>query len=171
MHSKRCSILILGFCFVLFVCFGLVWFCFRFCHKPMHPSSMDDMNQVVQVKQTLGELCPSKIQLACNAESNSSASAQWLWLEKYLVYTQFIQVHLEEEIEKASLTLNYQGKILQINSSIKPNRMNIQLAEYGEKCQPYIYILYKSNKQMRQNRWGIWKKKDLFIFVESYCLG
>lgn len=112
---------------------------------------MDDMNQVAQVKQTLGGLCPSKIQLAYSAESNSSASAQWLWLEKYVIYTQFIQVHLEEETEKASHTLNYQGKILQINSSIKPNRMNIQLAEYGEKRQPYIYILYKSSKQMRQN--------------------
>lgn len=58
-------------------------------------------------------------------------------------------MHLEEEKEKANHALNYQDKILRVNGSIKPNRMNVQLAEYEEICQPYIYILYNSNKQMR----------------------
>lgn len=69
----------------------------------------------------------------------------------YLVPTQFIHVHMEEEIKKASHMLNYQGTVLCVKGSLKPNRTNTQLAASGELCQPYISILYKSNKQMRQN--------------------
>lgn len=103
-----------------------------------------------KAKWTLEESCPSKVQLGYSAENNSPASTQWLWLEKYFVPTQFIDRHLEEEIGKANHALNYQHEIFQVKGSIKPNWMNIQLAESGEICHPYISILYKSNKQMRQ---------------------
>lgn len=53
--------------------------------------------------------------------------------------------HLRIEIEKTGEALNDQGKILQVNGSIKANGVSMQLAVSVEVRQACISIVHKSN--------------------------